>query len=795
MTDFNVTVTDQDQHVVDVEAQVYVVRAQETGLLVATEESVQSVTPQAVAPVVVEASETHQQVVVTEQSVLVQEGGGVGLTVEQTVGANTFLALTDTPGAYSGASGYVARVKSTLDGLEFVDLGISALEGRVVSLEDGLAVVVSDIGSLTTTVGGHTTTLSGHASSILQLQADVDAAEGLISSHASLIAGVQADVTSLDNSINAHAGSLAALDSRVTVNEGAISANSSLILQVQTDLSTAEGTISANSSAISSLQSSVSDLDGDVVALAAAVDAVEATHTSMNNNITANANGITALGVLITANEDAITAVASDVSALEVDLASTDANVSANAADILTAQGDINTLEGTVSAHASSITTLQATVVNNTTGISNNASATAALAVDVGDLEDDVYASYTVTLDVNGKITGIELIGGGSSSAFNVRADYFNLYSSAGALSIYGDSSGFMYVQTTKKLIFIGHATTPGIASFKYSTTAESVIGQYANALSIASVETGGVYCDCQMYFEDIVVQARGDISLQGDVASGGGSATLSAGSCGFEAQSGSDGYLRFAATYGATSTRNLYFRYKSTTYAFYPNDNGVINLGLPSNAWLYAYFTANLYFVGASCFLNTSTADGNGNATFRCYGTVGSPGYASIMQLCSSSDSGFGQYRAYYGSYSGSKFIFMYHDTSYGYFGSYYGTVKIYAANTEAMRITSAGDVSIGGSLYENAWSLDNEVVDRKKWDMLASIVDAYKHHDGSKLAQELRREASFETCSVLDADGKIKEVKSETRYGRSNSDLIQVATACIAELLERVEKLEKAA
>ena len=43
-----------------------------------------------------------------------------------------------------------------------------------------------------------------------------------------------------------------------------------------------------------------------------------------------------------------------------------------------------------------------------------------------------VQAKRAVTIDANGSITGYELIGGGGTSAFNVRADQIKFYGPAG---------------------------------------------------------------------------------------------------------------------------------------------------------------------------------------------------------------------------------------------------------------------------------------------------------------------------------------------------------------------------
>jgi len=152
------------------------------------------------------------------------------------------------------------------------------------------------------------------------------------------------------------------------------------------------------------------------------------------------------------------------------------------------------------------------------------------------------------------------------------------------------------------------------------------------------------------------------------------------------------------------------------------------------------------------------------------------------------------GQLRCHYGLYSSNYFIYLYHDGSYGYIGSYTGSLRFYAGNTYAAFLESDGDLYLSGVLYESSWSLDDKVVEKKKWQMLDSVLDSYKSHDGSKLVAELRRECKFHTSKVSPS-GKSVDSEEVVKYGRCTSDIVQVVSACLAELVSRVERLEKAA
>ena len=75
------------------------------------------------------------------------------------------------------------------------------------------------------------------------------------------------------------------------------------------------------------------------------------------------------------------------------------------------------------SAIASDVTSLTTTVGNNTASISSVSSSV-----------NGIEAKYGVEIDNNGSISGFQLLSGvGSPSAFNVRADQFNLFDANGA--------------------------------------------------------------------------------------------------------------------------------------------------------------------------------------------------------------------------------------------------------------------------------------------------------------------------------------------------------------------------
>ena len=85
---------------------------------------------------------------------------------------------------------------------------------------------------------------------------------------------------------------------------------------------------------------------------------------------------------------------------------------------------------------------------------------------------------------------------------------------------------------------------------------------------------------------------------------------------------------------------------------------------------------------------------------------------------------------------------------------------------------LSSTGNLSLDGTLTENAWTLDKKITDRK-WELIDSILNAYKEHNGRYLDPVLR-------------------IKSGNKWGRQPSDFIQIAIECIAELKDRIKVLE---
>jgi hypothetical protein len=121
------------------------------------------------------------------------------------------------------------------------------------------------------------------------------------------------------------------------------------------------------------------------------------------------------------ARANADSAIASDVTALEASLTTTDGLVSGNATAVSGLDTRVTSAEGSIVSQASALTSLSTTVGDNTTSISEAISSI-----------DGVEAKYGVSIDNNGNASGFQLLSGAGGSAFNVRADQFAIWDSAG---------------------------------------------------------------------------------------------------------------------------------------------------------------------------------------------------------------------------------------------------------------------------------------------------------------------------------------------------------------------------
>lgn len=145
----------------------------------------------------------------------------------------------------------------------------------------------------------------------------------------------------------------------------------------------------------------------------------DATLASLVTSITADFDDVSAAIVTeATARADADTALASQITTVSATAASNTTAIATNAAAITTeatarANGD--------SANASSISTLSTTVGGHTATLSTYGSSISGLQAKAG-----------VNIDVNGHVTGYEILGTGTTGSFIIRADRFAVVTDTG---------------------------------------------------------------------------------------------------------------------------------------------------------------------------------------------------------------------------------------------------------------------------------------------------------------------------------------------------------------------------
>ena len=144
--------------------------------------------------------------------------------------------------------------------------------------------------------------------------------------------------------------------------------------------------------------------------------------TGVETGVSNNSSAITAIDTRVTAAETSITTQASSITALESDLTTANTGISGNATAITGLDTRVTDAESDITAQASSITTLTTSVGDNTTSISTQATSISG-----------IQAQHSVEIDNNGSITGYRLISdANTNSAFNVRADQFNVSATDG---------------------------------------------------------------------------------------------------------------------------------------------------------------------------------------------------------------------------------------------------------------------------------------------------------------------------------------------------------------------------
>jgi len=151
--------------------------------------------------------------------------------------------------------------------------------------------------------------------------------------------------------------------------------------------------------------------------------------TTLDGTVAGNAAVVQQLNTRVIATEDDIISQASLIEGVGARIDVTEQNLVAQSAVVNQISADVASIDGDITAVASSVSTLSAQVGTNTSAIQTTQTA-------VASLEGDVYAEYTVKLDVNGNVSGFGLFGTATSSLFEIIADRFAIVNGVGSSNV-----------------------------------------------------------------------------------------------------------------------------------------------------------------------------------------------------------------------------------------------------------------------------------------------------------------------------------------------------------------------
>ena len=292
---------------------------------------------------------------------------------------------------------------------------ISTLGTRVTTSDANILNVQSDLTALTTEVDGNTGDISTNATSISALVTAVDTAEADINAAQANITTLQTDVNNAEGNISVNAANISTLVTSIQTADAQIGAIQGDITTLQADINTAEGNISTNATNISSLGTSISTANTNITNLQTNVTNLTSTVNTNTGNISSNASSINTLSSRITSNDSDISAISTNVTSLTT---------------------SVNNLTGDISAVASDVSTLETTVDDNTASITQTQTSI-----------DGIEAQYTVKVEANGTIAGLELLAGGTGpetngTSFIAQADEFGVNMPTGNRIFTVDNTG-----------------------------------------------------------------------------------------------------------------------------------------------------------------------------------------------------------------------------------------------------------------------------------------------------------------------------------------------------------------
>ncbi|MCG8673179.1 MAG: hypothetical protein MI867_27575, partial [Pseudomonadales bacterium] len=249
----------------------------------------------------------------------------------------------------------------------------------------------------------------------------------------------------------------------------------------------------------------IGELTDDTVALEADVSTLQTQYTSLNGSVSTNSTAISGLETRVTSAEGAITTSASQITALQSDLSDVESDVSGQATAISGLDTRVTDAEGDISAVSSSVTSLSTTVGDNTASITQAAQSI-----------DGIEAKYTVEVDGNGISGGFQLIGGGGSTAFNIRADQFALFPPSGGS---GGTQVFTVFTTNRT---IGGVFYPaGVYMEQAYIDAARIIALDADSISVSNLAEFTGFFNASSGSRSVLIDPGGSLEVFEAIGSG----------------------------------------------------------------------------------------------------------------------------------------------------------------------------------------------------------------------------------------------------------------------------------
>jgi hypothetical protein len=176
----------------------------------------------------------------------------------------------------------------------------------------------------------------------------------------------------------------------------------------------------------------VTSAEGAITSTSSDVTALQNVVNNPSTGVTANAAGVTALSTAVGDLGSDVVAVSGRTTALEATVNNPTTGVTATAGALDTLETVINDSVSGLSATATKVNNLQATINDPVTGLAQTYAALQQESEVRAEQTGDLFAQYTVKIDLNGYVSGFGLsseapVDGTPSSEFVVRADSFSV--------------------------------------------------------------------------------------------------------------------------------------------------------------------------------------------------------------------------------------------------------------------------------------------------------------------------------------------------------------------------------